>query len=143
MKHLFLVLVSFCLTMSFQASAQCDAEIYTSQALKALTPGFTFVKAYKIDGKEGNRKQIEYTCVMNKDNDYMMRLASKDGVSNGIIVTLYDPQRNELATNHISNKAFVGWTFKCSATGVYYITFTFKDAPSYCGGAVLGFKIAN
>lgn len=142
-KITFLLLITFYLSINFSALAQCDSEIYTSQALKTLTTGFTFVKAYKVDGKEGTRKQIEYTCVMNKDNSYMMRVSSKDGAANGIIVTLYDAQRNELAINQISNKSFVGWTFKCGATGVYYITFTFKDSPSYCGGAVLGFKITN
>jgi hypothetical protein len=137
-KILWIIVLSF--AYSFLASAQCDSEIYTSQALKTLAAGFTFTKAYKIDGKEGTKKQIEYTCVMNKDNDYMIRVASKDGGSHGIIVTLYDAQRNELATNQISNKSFTGWTYKCNAAGIYYITFTFKDAPSFCGGAVMGFK---
>lgn len=148
MKSLFLflqiiILNIFILGIHHNSFAQCDSDIYTSQALKTLGKGFTFVKAYKVDGKNGTRKQIEYTCVMNKDNSYMMRVASKDGAANGIIVTLYDSQRNELAINQVSNKSFGGWTFKCGATGVYYITFTFKDSPSYCGGAVLGFQLTN
>jgi hypothetical protein len=129
--------------ISFSAFSQCDSEIYAAQALKTLGTGFTFVRAYKIDGKEGTRKQIEYTCVMNKDNSYMMRVASKDGAANGITVTLYDAQRAELAVNQLNNKSFNGWTFKCTTSGIYYITFTFKDAPSFCGAAVLGFKITN
>ncbi len=137
------LLITFLMFMSFSAFSQCDSEVYAAQALKTLSSGFTFVRAYKIDGKEGTRKQIEYTCVMNKDNSYMMRVASKDGAANGIVVTLYDAQRTELAVNQFSNKGFNGWTFKCTASAIYYITFTFKDAPSFCGAGVLGFKITN
>jgi hypothetical protein len=64
----------------------------------------------------------------------------KDGGAQGMIVTLYDSQRNELATSHVNNKFFPGWTYKCKATGIYYLSFTFKDSQSYCGAAVLGFR---
>lgn len=144
MKTPYSLLIVFFMFFNFSAFSQCDTEVYTAQALKTLSSGFTFVKAYKIDGKEGTRKKIEYTCVMNKDNSYMMRVSSKDGgASNGIIVTLHDAQRNELAVNQFNNKSFNGWTFKCPSSGVYYITFSFKDSQSYCGAAVLGFKITN
>jgi hypothetical protein len=143
MKNHCCFILIFLMFSAFSAFSQCDEEAYTAQALKTLGAGFSFIKPYKIDGKGGTRKQIEYTCIMNKDNSYMIRIASKDGATNGIVATLYDSQRIELATNLVNNKFFNGWTFKCPATGVYYITFTFKDATSYCGAAVLGFKITK
>ncbi len=122
------------------AFAQCDTEIYIEKALRAMPKGFTFVKSYRVDGKGGIRKQIEYTCVLSRDTDYVIRMSSKDGGVNGLRVTLYDAQRNELASSFVNNKLFPGWTFKCKATGIYYLSFTFKDSQSYCGGAVMGFK---
>lgn len=138
-------LISFSLIMLFvcwalPSYAQCDAELFSSQALKSLQPGFTFVKSYKIDGKNGVRKTIEYTCVFSKDTNYMIRMQGKDGGSTGIIATLFDAQREELATSYVNNKFFPGWTYKCKATGIYYLTFTFKESQSHCGAAVLGFR---
>jgi hypothetical protein len=134
-----------CLTLWFgmttgYAFAQCDTEIYTERALRILPQGFTFVKSYRVDGKNGIKKQIEYTCVLSRDTNYAIRLSSKDGGVNGLKVTLYDSQRNELATSFANNKLFLGWTFKCKTTGIYYLSFTFQDSQSYCGGAVMGFK---
>ena len=134
-----LVLLLFAFASS-TASAQCDSDLYSQKSLKALPPGFTFVKSYKIDGKNGVRKNIEYTCVFSKDTNYVIRMNGKDGGPNGMIATLYDSQRNELATSHFNNKFFPGWTYKCKATGIYYLSFTFKDSQSYCGAAVLGFR---
>jgi hypothetical protein len=122
------------------AFAQCDAEVHTAKSVKELEQGFIFMKSYRIDGKEGQRKQVEYTCVLNKDTSYMLRVVSKDGKTNGIIATLYDAQRVEVATNHLNNKMFEGWTYKSGATGVYFLIFTFKDSQTYCGGASMGFK---
>jgi hypothetical protein len=141
MKNLIALLaVVFSLAFISTASAQCDSELYSTKCIKSLPPGFTFVKSYKIDGKNGIRRNIEYTCVFSKDTNYVIRMAGKDGGPNGIIATLYDAQRNELATSHFNNKFFPGWTYKCKATGIYYLSFTFKDSQSYCGAAVLGFR---
>jgi hypothetical protein len=128
------------LLLSGAAFAQCDSEQYSQKSLKALTPGFTFVKSYKIDGKNGVRKNIEYTCVFSKDTNYMIRIQGKDGGANGIVATLYDQQRNELTTSFVSNKFYPGWTYKCKSTGIYYLLFSFKESESYCGAAVLGFR---
>ncbi len=105
-----------------------------------LAPGYTFVKSYRIDGKNGERKKIEYTCVFSKDTNYMIRMAGKDGNQQGLIVTLYDSRREQQASSFLNDKFFPGWQYKCSATGIYYLSFTFKDSKSYCGAAVLGFR---
>jgi hypothetical protein len=135
-----LILFASLFFTNFVAVAQCDSEVYTAKALRTLGTGFTFVKSYRVDGKNGVRRQIEYTSVFSKDTNYMIRMNGKDGGVQGMIVTLYDSQRNELATSHVNNKFFPGWTYKCKATGIYYLSFSFKDSQSYCGGAVLGFR---
>ncbi|MGF1533108.1 MAG: hypothetical protein ACFCUI_05360 [Bernardetiaceae bacterium] len=120
------------------AQAQCDTGTLTSIALNKLGD-HTFVKSYRIDGRDGKRKTIEYTCVFSKDTDYRIRIASKDGGANGIIATLYDSKRNQVGTSFISNKFLNGITYKCEATGIYYLKFEFHNSKNFCGAAVLGF----
>ena len=142
MKKLLIILAAF-VTMSFMAinaQAQCNAELYNNIALKKLAPGYTFVKSYRIDGKGGQRKKIEYTCVFSKDTSYQIRMAGKDGGPKGLIATLYDSKRSQLSTSYVSDRFFNGWVYKCNATGIYYLSFTFKDSKSFCGAAVLGFR---
>lgn len=120
--------------------AQCDSELYSNMALKKLSEGFTFIKSFKVDGKGGIRKEIEYTCVFSKDTQYKVIMEGKDDGANGIVVTLFDAKREQLASSFNNNKFYAGWTYLCKATGIYYLRFTFKDSHSFCGGAVLGFK---
>ncbi len=56
-----------------------------------------------------------------------------------VIATIYDSNRQKLGTNkHHKNFVHV-IKHNCQKTGIYYITFTFKDDEEYCGAAVLGF----
>ncbi len=122
------------------ASAQCNAEFYVNRSMKALSPGYQFSKSYRIDGRGGTRKKIEYTCVFSKDTNYQVQITGKDGEAFGLIATLYDSRRNKLISSYHNNKFFNYWNYKCRATGIYYLAFTFKDSKSYCGAAVLGFR---
>jgi len=137
---LFVIVMAFALVSINDSKAQCNAELYNDKALKELSVGYTFVKSYRVDGRNGTRKKIEYTCVFSKDTNYEIKISSKDGGATGIIATLYDSKRNKLASNFVNNKFFDGWTYKCRATGIYYLSFTFKNSKSFCGAGVLGFR---
>lgn len=108
--------------------------------MKNLEKGFQFSKSYRVDGRGGARKRIEYTCVFSKDTNYQIQISSKDGKSEGIIATLYDSRRNRVISTFYNNKFLPGFTYKCKATGVYYLSFTFKGSKSYCGASILGFR---
>ncbi len=141
MKRLLVILSVFvCLIWARPeaAEAQCDTGTLTSVALSRLED-HTFVKSYRIDGRGGRRKTIEYTCVFSKDTDYRIRIASKDGGAMGIIATLYDSKRNQVGTSFINEKFMNGITYKCEATGIYYLKFEFRNSKNFCGAAVLGF----
>jgi hypothetical protein len=122
------------------AEAQCNSELYVNKSMKNLTPGFSFYKSYRIDGRRGTRRKIEYTCVFSKGSNYQLQISGKDGNADGIIGTLYDSRRNQIVTSLYNNKFLSNWSWMCRATGIYYLTFTFKDSKSFCGAAVLGFK---
>ncbi|GAA4838381.1 hypothetical protein [Algivirga pacifica] len=123
-----------------QVNAQCSTELYVTKSMKALSKGYQFSKSYRIDGRNGTRKTIKYTCVFAKDTSYEIAMRGQDGDAEGMIATLYDAKRNKQITSFIGNKFHNSWRFKCTATGIYYLHFTFKDSKSYCGAAVLGFK---
>jgi hypothetical protein len=129
--------------LSFNTLAQgfekCDIEAYKANALSYLPKGFTLSKSYNVDSRIC-RKINEGILTLHKNVDYVIRLATKDGGFYGMIVTLYNAKREELMTSIVDNKQFNGWTYRCKQTGIYYISFTFKDSQSHCGGAVLGFR---
>ncbi|PWJ44694.1 hypothetical protein [Sediminitomix flava] len=143
MKHslilCFAVIVAF-FASSNEAKAQCNAEQYVTKSMRALQPGFQFSKSYRIDGRRGTRKKIEYTCVFAKDTNYQVTVQSKDGSAKGIVSTLYNNKRKKLISSFHNKKFHSTWTYKCTQTGIYYLSFTFVDSKSYCGAAVLGFK---
>ena len=118
----------------------CNTELYITKAMQNLSPGFTFVKSYRIDGRSGRRPKIEYTCVFSKDTDYDVQIQSQAGGASGIVATLYDSRRNKISTNFLSGKTYPSFRYTCRSTGIYYLTFTFQNSKEFCGGAVLGFK---
>lgn len=144
MKKLFgffcVALFTFLLATTTDVQAQCNAELYVTKSMKSLSPGFQFSKSYRIDGRNGSRRKIEYTCVFAKDTSYQITITGQDGEADGLISTLYDAKRNKIISSYYNSKFLDTWTYKCASTGIYYLSFTFKDSKSYCGAAVLGFK---
>ncbi|ANQ49058.1 hypothetical protein KMW28_07765 [Flammeovirga yaeyamensis] len=141
MKKIFLAITFiFALFTVEEASAQCNAELYVTKSMKELNPGFQFSKSYRIDGRNGTRRKIEYTCVLAKDTSYQITISGKDGGAQGLISTLYNAKRRKIISSFYNNRFLNTWTYKCTSTGIYYLSFTFKDSKSYCGAAVLGFK---
>ncbi len=141
MKRILLVISSLAFFFIAEtANAQCNAELYINRAMRELSQGFQFSKSYRIDFRGGTRKKVEYTCVFSKDTNYQINIVSKDGNAYGLIGTLYDSKRNKLVSSFYNNKYMPSWTYKCRSTGIYYLSFTYKDSKSYCGAAVLGFS---
>ncbi len=125
---------------TYTSQAQCNSELYINRSMRQLASGFQFSKSYRIDGRQGSLKKVEYTCVFSKETNYQIRISGQDGKAHGIIGTLYDSKRNKLASSYYNNKFLQGFTYKCNSTGIYYLSFTFKNSQNYCGSAVLGYK---
>lgn len=142
MRNIFLLSLVGVMALFFspEAKAQCNAELYVNKSMKALANGYQFSKSYRIDGRGGSRRKIEYTCVFAKDTSYQITITGKDGGAKGLIGTLYDSRRKKIVSSYYNNKFLQSWTYKCKATGIYYLSFTFKDSQQFCGAAVLGFK---
>ena len=125
---------------SGHVQAQCNAEGLTESCLSGLEDGFTFLKSFKVDGQGGSKNKVEFSYVFSKDTQYFINICTGGDDVDGIKVTLFDSNRKMVGTNFVNGKFFPAVKYPCSATGIYYITFTFENSNSYCGGSVLGFK---
>ncbi len=134
-----IVIFIFLGSMSLFADAQCNPDALASKC-NATLGTYTFLKSYKLDPVKAVNNAIEYSYVFSKDTEYILMLC--EAGQNDVVVTLYDQKRKELASNFDkkNNKVLPGMGYKCSATGVYYMTFAIKDAATDCGISVLGFK---
>lgn len=138
-KLIFLFALIFLLNVS-GATAQCSAEDLSSQCIPKLAAGFNFLKSYKIDGDNGTKEKVEYSYVFLKGTSYMINICAPSQPTDGIIVSLYDAQRNKVISSKLKDQFISAIQYPCNATGVYYIQYTFEKPSSYCGGSALGFK---
>ena len=101
---------------------------------------FNSQKVFRVDGRRGSRKVVEYTCVLSRNTSYMVKISGQDGNARGVISTLSDSKNNKLISSYYNNKFSDGWEFKCNSTGIYRITFIFNNSRSHCAAAVLAFR---
>lgn len=135
-----LSLLALIVIVSPESISQCDAERYTEMCIPKLMDGFNFVKSYKVNGEAGNKGKIEYSYVFAKGTQYYINLCNDGTETDGMIVNIYDSNRKQVATSFANGNFYPGIIYPCNATGIYYITYTFKDSQNHCGGSVLGFK---
>lgn len=143
MKSIFVFLsLAFLINAAVPYSfAQCDAGKFAENCIPKLEDGFTFLKSFNVDGQAGAKDKVEYSYVFSKDTQYFINICVPGNEpTDGIIATLFDSNRKMVATNFANGKFYDKIKYPCSATGIYYITFTFKDSQASCGGSVLGFK---
>jgi hypothetical protein len=128
--------------MGTTAFGQCETEKYSNTLIEKIPDGFAFLKSYKIDGENGTKTRIEFPYIFSKDSNYFISMANKQPELDGVVLTLYDANRNQVATNKDAStkKFYSGISYKCSSTGVYYLTFSFESTQDFCAAAVLGFK---
>lgn len=138
-KLIYLIAIIFLLNSS-DATAQCNSENLSSQCIPKLASGFNFLKSYKIDGDGGSKEKVEYSYVFLKGTSYMINICAPTQPTDGIIVSLYDQNRNKVISSKLDNQFVSAIQYPCNATGVYYIQYTFEKPSSYCGGSALGFK---
>ncbi len=123
-----------------EISAQCNPETYTDQCIPKLASGFNFLKSYAIDGAGGSKNKVEYSYVFTSGTQYMINICANGPETDGIVVTIYDGNRQEKVSSYINGSYISAISYPCTSTGIYYITYTFVGSSNYCGGSVLGFK---
>jgi hypothetical protein len=140
MKKLVFFVLSIFLLSATETIAQCNAENLSNQCIPKLAGGFNFLKSYKVDGAGGTKEKVEYSYVFTKGTQYMINICAPSTPTDGIVVSLYDSNRNKVASSKINGQFISAIAYPCNATGIYYIQYTFDGSASYCGGSALGFK---
>lgn len=134
---LFIVALAF---FNQDATAQCRPTESVKACIPKLAGGFHFLKSYEINGRGGRLDKVEYSYPFAKGTMYMINLCSSEGDNKGLVVTLYDATRKQLATSVVNGQQLQAIVFNCQSTGIYYLTYTFDGSTEYCGGSALGFK---
>jgi hypothetical protein len=119
---------------------QCNSDNFSNACIPKLASGFNFLKSYKIDGDGGSKDKVEYSYVFTKGTQYMINICANGTATDGIVVSLFDSNRNKVATSKINGQFISAIAYPCNATGIYYIQYTFDGSAAHCGGSALGFK---
>jgi len=136
----FSILVFIIFLTGMHVYAQCENNTQTRECISKIQNGFIYVKSFPIDGKNGLKEKVEYSYVMTRDTQYYLNLCTPENDADGIIITIYDSERNPVSTNYADGRFFLALIFQCNATGIYYISYTFDGSKNYCAGSTLAFK---
>jgi len=136
-KSIFIAICIFALS-TLEVIGQCNSEALSNQCIPKLATGFNFLKSYKIE--KGGKEYVEYSYVFTKGTQYMINICAGGANTDGIVVSLYDSNRNKVASSKLNNQFVSAIAYPCNTTGIYYIQYTFDGSTGYCGGSALGFK---
>ena len=123
---------------------QCSDEDFLDDCAAGIGD-FKFLKAYKIKvkgSKSGTAPMIEYKSMFSKGKSYLINACTGSESSGKLLVSLYDRNHKMISSNYNkkTKEYFPGIAYRCSATGLYYISYTFQGDQSGCGISVIGFK---
>lgn len=138
MKKSLIFVFSLLVLSALDVLAQCNAESLSTQCIPKLAAGFNFLKSYKIE--KGGKDFVEYSYVFTKGTQYMINICAGGQNTDGIVVSLFDSNRNKVASSKFNGQFLQAIAYPCATTGIYYIQYTFDGSTSYCGGSALGFK---
>jgi hypothetical protein len=138
MKKVIFIVFSVFILSTLDVIAQCNSEALSTACIPKLAGGFNFLKSYKIE--KGGKEYVEYSYVFTKGTQYMINICAEAPPTDGIVVSLFDSNRNKVATSKINGQFISAIAYPCNTTGIYYIQYTFDGSTAYCGGSALGFK---
>jgi hypothetical protein len=138
LAFLFLFILSVAANSNDLVDQACDSDNLANACIPKLSSGFNFLKSYKVNG--ATKDKVEYSYVFTKGTQYMINLCPNGTSADGVIVSLFDNERNKVATSKINGQFVSAIAYPCNATGIYYIQYTFDEPSSHCAGSALGFK---
>ena len=135
-----MILAALLMVVNHTSNAQCNPESLTENCIPKLADGFNYLKSYKINGDGGSKDKVEYSYVFTKGTQYMINLCAMGEQTDGIVVNLFDSNRNKVVSSKVDGQYISAIVYPCNNTGIYYIQYTFDNSKNYCGGSALGFK---
>lgn len=141
MKPLITGCILFLLAAPLTGFGQCDPEAQANTCIPKLTKGFIFLKSYKLDGEEGERRKIEYSYVFSKGRQYQINLCTgTPDDADGIVINVFDSGRKLIGSSKQGGKYLTGLQLACRSAGIYYIQYAFENSKTYCAGSAMGFQ---
>lgn len=140
MKKIIVFVLSVFVLSTLEVIGQCNSEALSNQCIPKLASGFNFLKSYKIEKPVAAKEYVEYSYVFTKGTQYMINICAPSQPTDGIVVSLFDSNRNKVATSKINGQYIAAIAYPCPTTGIYYIQYSFDGSTNYCGGSALGFK---
>lgn len=139
MKKRWLHILSFlCLFAPAYSWAQCDSEAFFDKC--DSLGDFKFVTANKVKIDQTQQDKVEYPQLLSNENTYIMSVCH-EGPGN-MMVELYDRSHKLIMSNYDKSqrKYLPSINYTCSATGIYYLAYSFVGADINCGIGIIGVK---
>ena len=129
-KSSLLFFIFFIILPHLTIRAQCVPGTLSRECINSINEGFIYLKSYRIDGQDNSRERIEYTAVMSKDTQYAFKICTSLDGADGIVLTIYDANRNVIISNREESVIDPELNYMCASTGIYYIRFTFYESTN-------------
>ena len=124
--------------------AQCNNKIKTMCLPNLAT--YTVLKTYKIELEKRKSKRklppkARYSLMLSKGTRYRISGCVDEATKDKMIFTLFD-NMGEISSsyNKQTGKYYPAFEFICNKSGVYYLTFHFKEGEQGCGGANIAMR---
>lgn len=139
-KHLLGISIATFFVSMNTGFAQCSSDAFLDNCSSALED-FTFVKSFNYENPKGGKKN-EYSYVFSKGSMYRIVVCDENIADNKMIISLFDRNHKLIASSFDkkTKKHYPTLNYPCSATGVYYIEYTFQGDKAKCGINILGFN---
>lgn len=136
-QYIIAVMILFSPTLIY---SDCESESFLDDCASSLAP-FTFLKAYKIPNDPSKTLGEQYSYVFSKGTTYKLSVCSDKSAKGQMVFNLYDRNKKLIASTYDkkTKKHFPAVSYDCTATGVYYLSFSFEGDDG-CGVGILGFK---
>jgi hypothetical protein len=101
--------------------AACSKELNNIQIAQFDMPkGFETQQKYTISANK------EIVIDMDSTHAYMLRMSNSRNNYQGVILTLYNPKNEEVATSKVNSRYFNGFTYRCTTQGKYRLLTTME-----------------
>ena len=138
---LILLLILFSVFFPLISSGQCESDAFLDKCATNLG-SFNYIKSFTLNARPKKKANSEISYVFSKGSTYMLILCNDNVIGGEMIINLYDREHKLIAStfDQKTDKHFSNILYSCSATGVYYIQASLKDAKGGCGMCILGFR---
>ena len=140
-KKLILLLILCSTFFPLISSGQCESDAFLDKCATNLG-SFNYIKSFTLNARPRKKANCEVSYVFSKGSTYMLILCNENVVGGEMVINLYDREHKLIASTYDqkNEKHFSNILYSCSATGVYYIQASLKDAKGGCGMFILGFR---